>query len=79
MSSPNADCPYDKTGRLTNEDKEMMGHISLDKCNLLERSMAANSNPAGSGSNSLSSTPQNTSFMTEENMKKILMPKKIEF
>jgi hypothetical protein len=41
--------------------------------------LKAESSPVTSHNPSLSSTPQNTSFLTEENMKKISLPKKIEF
>jgi hypothetical protein len=30
---------YDKMSRLTDEDKEMLGHVSMDKINVLERTM----------------------------------------
>jgi hypothetical protein len=66
---------FDKISRLTAEDQEMCGRLRLDKTEKLEKNAVA-SPPA-----SLSSTPppHDTSFLTEETMKKIHMPKKIEF
>jgi hypothetical protein len=68
---------FDKMSRLTAEDREMFGRLQQDKAEKLENNnIATTSLPP-----SLSSTPTppDTSFLTEEKMKKIIMPKKIEF
>ncbi|KAG7352425.1 hypothetical protein IV203_029174 [Nitzschia inconspicua] len=72
--SSNVPNDFDKMSRLTAEDQEMCGRVNLYKTEKVEKIAVA------SPSASLSSTPpQDTSFLTEETMKKIVMPKKIEF
>ena len=77
---------FDKMGRLSNEDREMAGRVQLSNAKMLEQNMESNSattspneTPVTTAPTSLASTPVDTSFMTEENMKKIYLPKKIEF
>jgi hypothetical protein len=72
---------FDKTSRLTAEDEEMCGRVRLDKTKKLENFTKAVSAAEVPSLASFSSTPppQDTSFLTEEIMKKIHLPKKIEF
>mmetsp|Transcript_5283 Transcript_5283/g.12583 ORF Transcript_5283/g.12583 Transcript_5283/m.12583 type:complete len:83 (-) Transcript_5283:405-653(-) len=76
----NMDYQYDTTCRLSAEDKQMMTRVS--SCNRFTETSTGTSlktNGTSPVKPSLSTTPQDTSFMTEEKLKKIYMPKKIEF
>eukprot|EP00531_Pseudo-nitzschia_arenysensis_P005652 CAMPEP_0116123914 /NCGR_PEP_ID=MMETSP0329-20121206/5004_1 /TAXON_ID=697910 /ORGANISM="Pseudo-nitzschia arenysensis, Strain B593" /LENGTH=81 /DNA_ID=CAMNT_0003617865 /DNA_START=49 /DNA_END=294 /DNA_ORIENTATION=+ len=75
----NMDYQYDTTCRLSAEDKQMM----TAGCNRFSDSpngtSLENNGSSPAAKPSLSTTPQDTSFMTEEKLKKIYMPKRIEF
>jgi hypothetical protein len=79
---------FDKTGRMSAEDQEMAGRLQLtnfEKLQNLESTATPhehhipNESPSTTAPTSLASTPQDTSFMTEEKMKSIYLPKKIDF
>jgi hypothetical protein len=94
-NTPKEDLTRAKVEFHSNSSCENVGHIfqrsgviqsfslyllkSFFFCVLYLLSLKAESSPVTSHNPSLSSTPQNTSFLTEENMKKISLPKKIEF
>eukprot|EP00536_Pseudo-nitzschia_multiseries_P009721 jgi/Psemu1/306771/fgenesh1_kg.279_\ len=73
QQSINTDYEYDVKGRLSAADKEMMSHgcFAFPEEDLTKTD--------ASSPTKLSTTPENTSFMTEEKMKKIGMPKRIKF
>jgi len=77
----NIDRQYDTVGRLSVKDKEMMTQVSMSSCNRFENSMETSRQNDGNNpmKGNLSTTPKDTSFMTEENLKKIYMPKRIKF
>jgi len=77
----NNDYQYDTVGRLSVKDKEMMTQVSMSSCNRFESSMetSGENNCNSPTKTSFSTTPKDTAFMTEENLKKIYMPKRIEF
>eukprot|EP00529_Nitzschia_sp_RCC80_P038236 CAMPEP_0113455850 /NCGR_PEP_ID=MMETSP0014_2-20120614/8585_1 /TAXON_ID=2857 /ORGANISM="Nitzschia sp." /LENGTH=75 /DNA_ID=CAMNT_0000347287 /DNA_START=31 /DNA_END=258 /DNA_ORIENTATION=+ /assembly_acc=CAM_ASM_000159 len=67
---------YDRQSRLAPQDEAiMMSSIAMDKRDVITN---GSTQPVSTPPPSLSSTPQKMSYM-EENLKKIAMPKKIEF
>lgn len=68
MNEASKSVDHDMVGRLTTTDTQMMY-----KCSKWELSHENDMN------GTLCSTPQDNKFMTEKNMKKIIMPKRIEF
>eukprot|EP00537_Pseudo-nitzschia_pungens_P005839 CAMPEP_0172371130 /NCGR_PEP_ID=MMETSP1060-20121228/41255_1 /TAXON_ID=37318 /ORGANISM="Pseudo-nitzschia pungens, Strain cf. cingulata" /LENGTH=75 /DNA_ID=CAMNT_0013096653 /DNA_START=122 /DNA_END=349 /DNA_ORIENTATION=+ len=73
QQSVGTDYEYDTTGRLSAADNKMMSQVCF------AFSEGDSTENDASSPMKLSTTPQDTSFMTEEKMKKILMPKKIQF
>ena len=70
---------FDKCGRLSSEDMAMLSNAKMLEQRMESSTTPSETTPATTAPTSLASTPVDTSFMTEENMKKIYLPKKIEF
>mmetsp|Transcript_28010 Transcript_28010/g.65839 ORF Transcript_28010/g.65839 Transcript_28010/m.65839 type:complete len:85 (+) Transcript_28010:207-461(+) len=82
QSLNNNDYQYDTVSRLSTIDKEMMTQVSMSSCNRFEvhnETSSENGSKSPAKATGLSTTPKDTSFMTEERLKKIYLPKKIEF
>ncbi|OEU20729.1 hypothetical protein FRACYDRAFT_267738 [Fragilariopsis cylindrus CCMP1102] len=77
MNGQSNSVDHDMVGRLSTIDTQMMMQKDADV--LYKCSREPDKNDISSPTVTLSSTPQDTAFMTEENMKKIHMPKRIEF
>lgn len=79
QQSNSTDYAHDTTGRLSATDKEMMAQVSMTNCNRIagfsEEALTKNN----ASSPTLSTTPRDSSFLTEERMKNICMPKRIDF